>query len=458
MWNIEQNTLTDLELDAHDPSFNAILDADQSVVTTVDSTQFPTPERTESTSVETTHAVELTTPDAPLFSSSVGDASASSTAAAEAQTEEEPTATAATTDYVGRKRARQAGVPGHTDDSYENGANTGQSENQSTACLLEGKNPKRMETEELATFYSNQQGQNQLAAQETAGAPVVKEEHTENACERKSFVESPPASQETHPTAIDTSETQPSAQRTLNEQPSTSASLPLVRKRARENDSGVTEQPNTELPPEQSSPKRTKTNEVAASSLTHQEQQQQQQQQQQPQTAASSALSSRHQGGQQQPIPQQQSRASVGPSSQLQEQQNQTSTGSSRHQEQQQRQELQAQAPVRVPEGVEGDLLCPYRGCNRSYSNAQERRFFSHLKKRHGAVIPRIHHRNEEQFEKIYKNRFGTELNFQRYAGVPRTLLDEGDPITVETVPIPRARAGRRAVRGDNTISVTFSF
>ncbi|KAI9472941.1 hypothetical protein BDB00DRAFT_879770 [Zychaea mexicana] len=233
--------------------------------------------------------VEYITPGTPLFSSSVGDASASSTTAAEAQTEEEPTATAATTDYVGRKRARQAGVPGHTDGSNDNGANTNQSEYQST-----GKSGHRY----YEMFSATTQGKNQLAAQETACAPVVKEEHIENVCERQSSIESPRASQETHPTAIDTSGTQPSAQRALNEQLSTSASLPLVRKRARENDSGVTEQPITELPPEQSSPKHTKTNEVVASSLMHQEQRQQQQQ---PQTAASSALSSRHQGGQQQP-------------------------------------------------------------------------------------------------------------------------------------------------------------
>ncbi|KAI9484943.1 hypothetical protein BDB00DRAFT_792454 [Zychaea mexicana] len=72
------------------------------------------------------------------------------------------------------------------------------------ACLLEGKNPKRMQTEGSATFSSKQQGQQQLAAQETTGTPMVN-----NTTAGISSSESPSTSQETHPTAIDTSGTQP---------------------------------------------------------------------------------------------------------------------------------------------------------------------------------------------------------------------------------------------------------
>ncbi|KAI9489656.1 hypothetical protein BDB00DRAFT_841867 [Zychaea mexicana] len=355
MWNIVQNTLTALGINVFhtDVPFNAIWNTDQSVVSIVEGPEFLTSERTEQTSIETTDVVEFTTPNTPLSTFSFGDASATAatttTTAAEAQTEEEPTATTATADRVGQKRVRQTENSEHTDGANDSSANTGQSENQSTARSLEKRNPKRMKTEETAPISSNQQGQ-QLAAQGTTGAPVVKEEHTENAYEHNSSVESPSASHKTHPTATDTSGAQLSVQRALNEQPSTSASPLLVRKRARENDNDEIEQPNTESPPEQSSPKRTKTNEVAASSLMHQ---------QQPQTTASLASSSRHQEGQQQPL-QQQNRSSVVPSLQHQEpqprqqrqQQNQTYTrSSSRQQEQQQRQEQQAQAPARVPEG-----------------------------------------------------------------------------------------------------------
>ncbi|KAI9499040.1 hypothetical protein BDB00DRAFT_783640 [Zychaea mexicana] len=145
-----------------------------------------------------------------------------------------------------------------------------------------------------STFSSSQLGGPQLAAEETTGAPVVTEERAENASEQciatgTSSIDSLSASRETRPTTIDTSGNQPSMRGTLNEQALASASLPLVRKRPRENDSGETEQLNTDAcvlttafplrpllgsMPQQSLPKRTKTNEVAASSSMHQEQQQ----------------------------------------------------------------------------------------------------------------------------------------------------------------------------------------
>ncbi|KAI9499184.1 hypothetical protein BDB00DRAFT_783272 [Zychaea mexicana] len=178
--------------------------------------------------------------DTSFSSPSIGDAPASSTTAAVAQTEEEPTATTASTDRVGQKHARQAEVPEHTDGSNDNGANMGQSENQSTGksgqqillifsavmYVYWRENPKTNGNGRLSDiFFEPARATTTTSSSRNNECTCGEEERTENAYER----------------------TQLSAQRALNEQSSPSASLPLVRKRALENDSDESEKSSTAI-------------------------------------------------------------------------------------------------------------------------------------------------------------------------------------------------------------------